>query len=117
MLFDMSVTWASGWAALLLMFPGSLFCFAFMNVDLLIRLTARFEVMYLTAETLTIIFGTNATFFWSDPRSLVALGFGLATLNLCFVDSWSVPTSERALFSLDLEDVVSHHLSPACSGM
>ena len=60
-----------------------------MNVDLLIRLTARFEVLYLTAETLSITFGTGAMFTWSDPRALAAVGGSLcAFLPFCLLDSW-----------------------------
>jgi hypothetical protein len=91
MLFDVAVTRPAGVAALLLLLPGPIVCFSFVNVDLLIHLTSRFEVLFLVSQTLSCTFGAAATFTWSDPRSLVSLGFGLfGALPICFLDSWYV---------------------------
>lgn len=96
MLFDLSVNWVSGAVVVVFTVPNTLLCCAFMNVDLFMRLSSRFETLFLVHSTLSFTFGTAATFTWSDPRCLVALAYGLiCALPLCFLDSWCVPLGGR----------------------
>ena len=86
MLFDVAVTVECVAVAVMLSIPMPVFVFAFMNAELLLRVSGRFDVLFLVGEVLVAHVSLAAFFKW-DLR-VILLGAWLPSfLMVCFIDA------------------------------
>jgi hypothetical protein len=86
-LFDVAVSVEFVAVAALLVIPLPAFTVAFMNAELLLRLSGRFDVLFLMGEVLVAHVSLAAFFKW-DLRAVAVLGGGLPSfLMVCFIDA------------------------------
>jgi hypothetical protein len=94
MFFDVLVSLEFVAVAVVLLIPAPVFSFAFMNAELLLRVSGRFDVLFLVGEVLLANVSLAAFFKW-DLRAVVLFGCGLpSVLLVCFIDAWH-PTARR----------------------
>jgi hypothetical protein len=87
MLFDLAVSAEFVAFTVLLFNPLPFFAVAFMNAELLLRVSGRFDVLFLVGEVLVANVSLAAFFKW-DLRAVAVLGGGLPSfLMICFIDA------------------------------
>ena len=86
MLFDVAVTVECVAVAVMLSIPMPVFVFAFMNAELLLRVSGRFDVLFLVGEVLVAHVSLAAFFKW-DLRAIVLGGALPSFLMISFIDA------------------------------
>jgi hypothetical protein len=92
--FDVAVSVEVVVVTVLLVMPLLLFGYAFMNAELLLRVSGRFDVLFLVGEVLAAHVSFAAFFKW-DLRAVAFFGCWLpSVLLVCLIDAWH-PVARR----------------------